>query len=478
MKRILTTLAVIVGVMLATSCVPTNEQAVSTITGVWERGTPETIRLFAIENGELIEIASAQRAENGEFFLAFRAQTEGFFAIGVGEPPIRLRRNFQTFYFKPGDDLNVRILPSGFELIGDNTPENRQMEKWQAFIQPMEDIAFGTTPEGRRATYVDFFPLLVEKEAAMETIRWGNTRNRTFNRMFEKYRQVDFLSQVLTFSRSPRSRHPQNESDFPDFFRNIDIEGITSTDFLLHYPLGIRLLADAYMISMMRDVSISAEERSRIMRSPAQFYLSNPRTVNPILRGELVVFFAAGNRTLAGFNEYVRNFGHLIQTDSQQERMRAIEVALFADAKGEEAIDFRFPDINGNMVALSDFRGQVVYLDVWATWCAPCRAEVPHMRELAAEFAGNDNLVILGVSVDASRSRSEWEEYVRANKTFGVQLFAGDDAQENLMVPYQIRGIPRFILIGKDGRVILTDAPRPSSAEIRAILNDALSRGA
>lgn len=474
MKRLFTTPTLIACILLAiTACTaPATKQGISIIEGVWERGTPETIQLFAIENGELNAIASARRGAEGEFLLAFRPQAEGFYAIGTSATN---RRNFHVFYFKPGDHLNVRVLASGFELTGNNTPENIEIAKWHEFIRPMEEIAFMTTPEGRMSTYVDFFPLLIEKEAALKNLPPVTTRNRTFNSVFETFRKVDFLAQAINFSLTPRSRHPQNE-DHPDFFRNIALTDITSSDFLLYYPLGVRLLANTYKVSVMRDVSLSAEERSRMLRNPAEFILNEPTIINPVLKGELTVFFAHNNQTLAGFNEYVSRFGHLIQTDSQRERMRTIEIDLFANAEGNEAIDFRFPDINGNMVALSDFRGRVVYIDVWATWCAPCRSEIPHLREIAAEFQGNNNLVILGVSVDATRDRSAWEEYVRANKQFGVQLFAGDDAQNNLMIPYQIRGIPRFILIGKDGRVMLADAPRPSSPEIRAVLNDALRR--
>jgi len=66
---------------------------------------------------------------------------------------------------------------------------------------------------------------------------------------------------------------------------------------------------------------------------------------------------------------------------------------------GIEAVDFALTDIDGDSVRLSDYRGKVVILDFWATWCPPCVREIPHFNELAREF-GDRGLVVLGVSVD------------------------------------------------------------------------------
>ena len=118
----------------------------------------------------------------------------------------------------------------------------------------------------------------------------------------------------------------------------------------------------------------------------------------------------------------------------------------------------------------------LVFVDFWATWCGPCKKEMPAMKALEAEYKDNKDIVFMGISVDASKNIQKWKDFVIKEQLPGVQLFGGDMAGPTLSKPYKITGIPRFMLVGKDGSLIYMDAPRPSSSEIRAVLNDALKK--
>src|SRR6266436_2137294 len=69
-------------------------------------------------------------------------------------------------------------------------------------------------------------------------------------------------------------------------------------------------------------------------------------------------------------------------------------------AAGRMAADFKLPDLNGSTISLSSLRGKVVFLNVWATWCAPCREEMPSIESLYKEFSKNGDFVVLAVSQD------------------------------------------------------------------------------
>ena len=92
------------------------------------------------------------------------------------------------------------------------------------------------------------------------------------------------------------------------------------------------------------------------------------------------------------------------------------------------------------------------------------------------EYKDNKDIVFMGISVDASKNIQKWKDFVIKEQLPGVQLFGGDMAGPTLSKPYKITGSPRFMLVGKDGSLIYMDAPRPSSSEIRAVLNDALKK--
>ena len=146
-------------------------------------------------------------------------------------------------------------------------------------------------------------------------------------------------------------------------------------------------------------------------------------------------------------------------TDSWLERKTAVDNM---PKEGEPAIDFNYPDIEGNEFSLSSFKGDLVYVDVWATWCGPCKAEIPSLQKLESDYHRKD-ITFMSVSVDTDKEA--WQKMVAEKELGGVQLWA--DGWSKITKDYAIFGIPRFMLFDAKGNVISTDAPRPSSSEIR-----------
>ncbi len=135
---------------------------------------------------------------------------------------------------------------------------------------------------------------------------------------------------------------------------------------------------------------------------------------------------------------------------------------------GLPAPDFKYAQIDGKPVALSELKGKNVYIDVWATWCGPCRRELPSLEALETKYKDNPNLVFASVSID--EDKEAWEKMVTEKEMMGLQLFADKAWDSKICKDYLIKGIPRFMLVGSDGKIIDVDAPRPSSDEIKAIL--------
>lgn len=133
---------------------------------------------------------------------------------------------------------------------------------------------------------------------------------------------------------------------------------------------------------------------------------------------------------------------------------------------GRISPDFKAVDIDGKVQTLRDFRGKYVYIDLWATWCGPCRQEVPYLKQLEEKFADAE-IVFLGLSVD--KDKSKWEEMVKGGSLTGVQLYLGNES--SFLDAYRVEGIPRFILIGKDGVIIDNNMTRPSESQTEKTLN-------
>lgn len=142
--------------------------------------------------------------------------------------------------------------------------------------------------------------------------------------------------------------------------------------------------------------------------------------------------------------------------------------ACAADAKPAR-MDFTLPDLDSNQVTLESFKGKVVLLNFWATWCGPCKAEIPGFVELQGKY--KDDLVVVGFSVDdpADKARAFAEEY---KINYPVLLGLGRDEVQDAYGP--IWGIPTSFLIGRDGRVCkkhMGIAPKAQfEKEIQALL--------
>jgi len=231
-----------------------------------------------------------------------------------------------------------------------------------------------------------------------------------------------------------------------------------NTDILM-YPYGIHLLLHHFMKKMDENSSL---------------YHSLNTIKNDTLKGEVFLFYFSQINNLSDMQKIIAEYAKFIITEDQKTRfnreIERIHKLHIAQGVGVSGLDFTFNDVNGNPVSFSDFKGKVVYVDVWATWCAPCRAEIPHLRRVKEHFKDNTNIVFIGISTDHPRDIQKWKDFVAAEQLGGVQLHGNIDGSGNISRLYQIVGIPRFLLFDRQGNIVSLDAPRPSSPELIPML--------
>jgi len=117
--------------------------------------------------------------------------------------------------------------------------------------------------------------------------------------------------------------------------------------------------------------------------------------------------------------------------------------------KNKPSIDFTLPDLEGKMTSLSDYKGKAIFLNFWATWCPPCREEMPSIQRLH-EKLGNDQLVILALA-ESSGSSEQIGKFMQENKyTFKVL----NDVKREVAAKYQIVGVPTTFFIDKKGIIV------------------------
>lgn len=132
-----------------------------------------------------------------------------------------------------------------------------------------------------------------------------------------------------------------------------------------------------------------------------------------------------------------------------------------------------YENYNGGTTSLADLKGKYVYIDVWATWCGPCKAEIPFLKEVEAAYHGK-NIEFVSISIDQAKDHDAWKKMVAEKELKGIQLFADKDWSSDFVKNYAINGIPRFILLDTEGNIISADAARPSNPELKETLNELL----
>ncbi|MCJ7538746.1 MAG: TlpA family protein disulfide reductase [Desulfobacterales bacterium] len=113
---------------------------------------------------------------------------------------------------------------------------------------------------------------------------------------------------------------------------------------------------------------------------------------------------------------------------------------------GLPAPNFTFPGLEGKTVSLTDYKGKVVFLNIWATWCPPCREEMPSMERLYQKLKGED-FIILAVSIDASGAEAVTPFARNYKLSFPVLL----DNKGKSQILFETTGIPESFIIDKEG---------------------------
>lgn len=194
-------------------------------------------------------------------------------------------------------------------------------------------------------------------------------------------------------------------------------------------------------------------------------YFKNPRILEDMVQDIVLVYVEkTKGDSLMDFQVVYDKYVSKPEYRQELEKVYAMWNKL---KKGQQLVSAEslYQDVEGNLVSLNDLKGKYIYVDVWATWCGPCRAEIPFLKKLEEKFH-EKNIYFVSISLD--EQKQTWAKMVEQEKMGGIQLWGGPKAQ--IAIDYKIMGIPRFMLFDREGKVINNDMSRPSdTATLRAL---------
>ncbi|WP_164123344.1 MULTISPECIES: TlpA family protein disulfide reductase [Sphingobacterium] len=450
-------------------------QRESLIKGVLKYEKTPNLKLYKIEKGKTVEIGVSTPDSLGSFSFSFHPEYEGLYVLATEKSsPI----DQWSFWFKEGDELTLSITDSGYELTGKtNSKENVILTKWYHLLKPIG------TKTLNEAVFENNYWLFCRplEEISNNTKSWLK-ENRSGNKRFDSrlksivtvnlnliantfIKSLHTYQQYLSYQKTGNYADSGTKNMSPYYFASSVKTLYKSTDDVYLNPFGERAFLDQLDLDRLKD-GVQRESGEKGLSQDLSYIFNNT------LKGDRVLAYVNRLKDYEEYKSLMNQYGKFIITESQQNFNARIAEELDGLKPGRIAYNFSYEDHTGNIVSMSDLKGKVVLIDVWATWCGPCRAQFPHLKRLKEEFNGQD-LVMVGISVDEPKNKDKWRQLIKHENLEGVQLFAKNGYEISQF--YKIKSIPRFILIDKEGKIINADTPYPSDPALSILIQDILS---
>lgn len=288
------------------------------------------------------------------------------------------------------------------------------------------------------------------KVKELRALNYGYLANiNRYENYHEYYAKVDGFKVSEGFLNEMKDFDYTNEEDFL-FSR--DYEGLVSS----HYnQLGAQLSATdtiAEEIANLKAINTASSTliKNKLLFAAAKYEITYTDDVETYYKE-----FMLGSTDVKNNEEITKSYN-----------------TLKTVAKGNVSPQFEnYENFKGGTTSLSDLKGKYVYVDVWATWCGPCKAEIPSLKKVEEKYH-RKNIEFVSISVDALKDHDKWKAMVAEKELKGIQLFSDKSWKSKFVQEYLIKGIPRFILIDTEGKIISANAPRPSSEKLIELFNE------
>lgn len=386
----------------------------------------------------------------GKFDTTFVLKEPTYFSIS---------RN--TLYLTPGDDLTVKITPSNSEaeFSGKGAEVNTYMKK-RLFPKG------GSYLEAGKNIKKDFAATRVTVDS-LAAIRYAELEKLTASSEFKALERARITADVIN-SYICYASYSRMFSDIKDKAAyQAKANEFAQTLAPLLNPLYREIMDEKMLdVAVVRDVLSYSTDNTRaawfegiaIPGRTQELYACDDKVGE--LRRE------ASPKVVNNVNTFLKG----VKNKDFAQELNAKIAQVSKLLPGQPAPDLVLQDMNGATKKLSDFKGKIIYVDLWATWCGPCIQESPAFEALGKKYA-QEEIVFLPISTDSTPK--VWLSYLKSHPKELIQYYSQDKA---LTSGWAIMYIPRFILIDKDFKIVDAYAPRPSSEEIGALIDATLKK--
>ncbi len=376
--------------------------------------------------------------------------------IPLAEPGyFRLGRN--KLYLSPGDNLNMYIdhgdasksLFKGRGSIANNYLRNVPFPKGGSYLEAGKNIK--ATPAATLDYLID---AARKKDAELAALKEVSASFKKLEKARNKADLIKSILAVATYAEYKISKESKEKATA--YIKEFNQLSKPVKDSLL------KGFADpSYLqIEVYRDI-VDDLDMSKATSAHAQIFNDWNKAFELAYRK---IKPESNKANIPGFKKDIET----IKSKKYRDVLQLLVADKLKFGNGDQAIDFVVNNPDRSSAKLSDLKGKLIYIDIWATWCGPCLEEMPHLEALKKKYQDHKEVAIVSLSVDDNDPI--WLNNLSKRKPDGIQ-WRIDRAK---LTVYGVETLPRYILIDKSFKVVEMDAPRASDSKLPALLDKLL----
>lgn len=385
----------------------------------------------------------------------------------------------------PGDRIEVTVGENGFEFAGDEAKINNYLFDWtrEFYFGRQNNMVFQVQnmmsvipmskrgmPDAKEFYTPEYMQWVASwKERALKELRDAKIKDPVFVR--EQQQRINYAWWELQFANYRVAKNiGEISGEAMEFIRGVKLDDVSVRE----YP-GYHIILNEYL-DMSERCGMITYKSSDYLRVRAGLIKCNELREDYILN-ELSLIFKMRGFLYQG-EQLLSSVEPLIVSEEGKRKLKETkkmyEELVAVDMIGHPAVDFEFESYQGDSLCLQQFRGKYLLIDIWATWCGPCKAQIPYLKKLEEALRGK-NIRFLSISVDKQKDKEQWKSLVRQ---FGLEhgncAIAPNEFNHPMFGKYRVKAIPRFVLIDPAGKVVMSSARFPSDPLLKMQLEELL----
>lgn len=372
-------------------------------------------------------------------------------------------KNPVFIYIEPGFNINVSYDANAFENSITITGKGSEVNNYLVSKRINERKLFGNANDTYSLNEQEYKEKLkVIKESQLQLLENTNGISKEYVEKEKRNINYYYLNKLNDYENAHKYFTKEQGFKVSDNFLN-ELKGLDFTNEIdFEFSMDYNKLVTEYYSE-----KADALAKTDFIEKDIAFLKTVSSIDNNVIKNRLLFDHANYNMT---YSKDIDDFYNIfIQSSSNEENNLVITKkynklqALNVGKPSPQFIDYK--NYKGGTTSLDDLKGKYIYIDIWATWCGPCIAEIPSLKKVEKQFHDN-NIEFVSISIDKVSDHEKWKTMIEEKELGGIQLFADNDWKSKFVTDYQIEGIPRFILIDPEGNIVNPNAPRPSNPEL------------